>query len=152
MACFRLPQILEIAAREIAELFPEERVETYYQPYCNKPKLPARGKLYAKWLNYKRAIVKTKAETSKAKETETFKAKETETISEKQHSSYNKLLNTRHESFEQDFVHWKFSYSVRAMKRKEFVTPLLYFKAFPALSQPLGYQLVNTIYLIIFNF
>ncbi|KAJ8939915.1 hypothetical protein NQ314_010955 [Rhamnusium bicolor] len=63
----RFPSILKRAAAEIVELFPGERMESYFIPYTRKTnstikKLP-RGKLYSRWVNCKRALTVAKTDT-----------------------------------------------------------------------------------------
>ncbi|KAJ8939916.1 hypothetical protein NQ314_010956 [Rhamnusium bicolor] len=61
-------------------------------------------------------------------------------ISEKEKASYNTLLHSTCNSYEQILRDWRFSYHMRMSKIKTFDTPLIYFNKFPALRQPFGYK------------
>ncbi|KAJ8958188.1 hypothetical protein NQ318_006130, partial [Aromia moschata] len=142
----KFPSVLKQAAEEIVELFPSERLESYFIPYSRKTgstdKTLPRGKLYSRWVNCKRALTIAKTDKYEGALRADVAPSPQIIITEKERASYNSLLFSTGDSIEQVMKDWKLSYNMRMMKMKTFDTPLAYFSTFPALKQPLGYKLL----------
>ncbi|CAG9818603.1 unnamed protein product [Phaedon cochleariae] len=140
----RFPGILLEAAEEIVRLFPAERTTSYFIPYSQQPKgpnqrkSPARGKLYSRYANIKRALTLSMAGTEQGK----VSLPQSHIISEKEKASYIAVQQSGN-SYDDTLMNWKLSFRVRQSKLKTFETPLAYFNAFPALRQPFGYHLLT---------
>ncbi|KAJ8974867.1 hypothetical protein NQ317_015528 [Molorchus minor] len=94
----KFPGILKQAAEEIVELFPGERMASYYIPYTRKTNstvgLLPKGKLYSRWVNCKRAMAIAKTERSVEAAGRRGNVTPAVTITEKEKASYNSLLHT----------------------------------------------------------
>ncbi|XP_023310085.1 uncharacterized protein LOC108905534 isoform X1 [Anoplophora glabripennis] len=143
----KFPSILRDAAQEIVELFPGERLESYFIPYSkktySKDKILPRGKLYSRWVNCKRAL--TIAKFDKPSEGQR-KDKDDQGISivditENEKVCYNSLLQPENSIWEETLKDWRSTFNIRMLKLKSLESGLIYFHTFPALKQPMGYKL-----------
>ncbi|XP_063919744.1 uncharacterized protein LOC135134832 [Zophobas morio] len=130
-------------ARYIKQLFPKERIETYYTPYVNvdgKYKKCARGKLFDKYHNTRRTlrqsgILETKGNSSKTSEEEL-------SAEDDNYENIVQWLKNNYEPWPQVIEHWKETSKTRLKKYNESQSTIFeYLTTFPGLKRPLGYTL-----------
>ncbi|KAJ8924941.1 hypothetical protein NQ315_001104 [Exocentrus adspersus] len=139
----KFPSVLLGAAEEIVELFPGERMESYYIPYANNKqnKSHPKGKLYSRYINSKRALTIAKAEN--ASEDKGSRKSKASTVTENEMVSYNALLEPTNRDLNETLNHWRNTFKIRMLKLLSFDSQLDYFRTFPCLSQPFGYKMLE---------
>lgn len=138
------------AANEISKLFPGEEPETYYIPYSSVSKglrIPARGKLWSRYINVKAAL--------RLSNSQLIKSTPEQKNEEKNEETENELifLRTAVEPYSRIIKSWDMTYQLRYQQYIRNKNQDNLFDIFPSLRQRYGLELVsNTFLLKIDNF
>ncbi|CAH1964123.1 unnamed protein product [Acanthoscelides obtectus] len=142
----KIPDLFRPVAEEIVRLFPGERIESYYIPYCKTDqgkKRPTRGKLYARYANCKRALVLAQVQPSQEDSSEyNVGIGPMNVMASDSEKECYKELQQPSDDFERIFQLWQHTRRLRTMNLKLASSPLIYVSALPCLTKSFGYRLL----------
>lgn len=131
-------------AEEIIKLFPGEEIDTYYVPYASKTKLglrvPARGKLWSRYLNIKAALRVANRSLVPMANCDQENLSRSPLEEEKKELNF---LKSAVEPYIRIVQAWENTFTIRTrLYNKESTTSTLY-DMFPCLKSAFGIELVS---------